>query len=73
MDTAKWIVRHQKLNGEFHEPGKVLHSDLQGGTNNPVTLTAYIMSSLLGFPDKQVLEFINRIHRGTSEQRQNLT
>ncbi|XP_072711400.1 CD109 antigen [Ciconia boyciana] len=53
MDTAKWIVRHQKLNGEFHEPGKVLHSDLQGGTNNPVTLTAYIMSSLLGFPDKQ--------------------
>ncbi|KGL88563.1 CD109 antigen, partial [Charadrius vociferus] len=52
-DTAKWIVRHQKLNGEFHEPGKVLHSDLQGGTNNPVTLTAYIMSSLLGFPDKQ--------------------
>uniref|UniRef100_A0A663EC32 CD109 antigen n=1 Tax=Aquila chrysaetos chrysaetos TaxID=223781 RepID=A0A663EC32_AQUCH len=53
MDTAKWIVRHQKLNGEFHEPGKVLHSDLQGGTNNPVTLTAYIMSSLLGLPDKQ--------------------
>ncbi|KFP85866.1 CD109 antigen, partial [Acanthisitta chloris] len=53
MDTAKWIVRHQKLNGEFHEPGKVLHSDLQGGTNNPITLTAYIMSSLLGFPDKQ--------------------
>ncbi|OWK57705.1 CD109 antigen [Lonchura striata] len=53
MDTAKWIVRHQKLNGEFQEPGKVLHSDLQGGTNNPITLTAYIMSSLLGFPDKQ--------------------
>ncbi|XP_017586564.1 PREDICTED: CD109 antigen isoform X1 [Corvus brachyrhynchos] len=53
MDTAKWIVRHQKLNGEFQEPGKVLHSDLQGGTSNPITLTAYIMSSLLGFPDKQ--------------------
>ncbi|KAI1241136.1 hypothetical protein IHE44_0009599 [Lamprotornis superbus] len=53
MDTAKWIVRHQKLNGEFQEPGKVLHSDLQGGINNPITLTAYIMSSLLGFPDKQ--------------------
>ncbi|NXB74960.1 CD109 protein, partial [Donacobius atricapilla] len=53
MDTAKWIIRHQKLNGEFEEPGKVLHSDLQRGTNNPITLTAYIMSSLLGFPDKQ--------------------
>ncbi|XP_023778451.1 CD109 antigen [Cyanistes caeruleus] len=37
----------------FQEPGKVLNSDLQGGTNNPITLTAYIMSSLLGFPDKQ--------------------
>ncbi|NXN92969.1 CD109 protein, partial [Rhinopomastus cyanomelas] len=53
VDTAKWIVRHQKLNGEFHEPGKVLHSDLRGGTSNPVTLTAYIMSSLLELPDKQ--------------------
>ncbi|NXT27832.1 CD109 protein, partial [Syrrhaptes paradoxus] len=53
VDTAKWIVRHQKLNGEFSEPGKVLHSDLQGGTNNAVTLTAYVMSSLLGFADKQ--------------------
>ncbi|NXN22940.1 CD109 protein, partial [Nycticryphes semicollaris] len=52
-DTAKWIVRHQKSNGEFQEPGRVLHSDLQGGTNNPVTLTAYIMTSFLGFPDKQ--------------------
>uniref|UniRef100_A0A8C0VKH5 CD109 molecule n=1 Tax=Cyanistes caeruleus TaxID=156563 RepID=A0A8C0VKH5_CYACU len=38
---------------KFQEPGKVLNSDLQGGTNNPITLTAYIMSSLLGFPDKQ--------------------
>lgn len=62
MDTAKWIVGHQKSNGEFQEPGKVLHSDLQGGTNNPITLTAYIMSSLLGFQDKEVLEFINRIY-----------
>uniref|UniRef100_A0A8C3LV83 CD109 antigen n=1 Tax=Chrysolophus pictus TaxID=9089 RepID=A0A8C3LV83_CHRPC len=53
MDTAKWIVGHQKSNGEFQEPGRVLHSDLQGGTNNPIALTAYIMSSLLGFQDKE--------------------
>ncbi|NXS99722.1 CD109 protein, partial [Jacana jacana] len=52
-DTAKWIVRQQKSNGEFQELGRVLHSDLQGGTNNPVTLTAYVVSSFLGFPDKQ--------------------
>ncbi|KFV62119.1 CD109 antigen, partial [Dryobates pubescens] len=53
QDTARWIVRHQGLDGEFHEPGRVLHTDLQGGTSNPVALTAYVMSSLLGFPDKQ--------------------
>uniref|UniRef100_A0A8C3LQ50 CD109 antigen n=1 Tax=Chrysolophus pictus TaxID=9089 RepID=A0A8C3LQ50_CHRPC len=67
MDTAKWIVGHQKSNGEFQEPGRVLHSDLQGGTNNPIALTAYIMSSLLGFQDKEVLEFINRIYKGISD------
>ncbi|XP_048792210.1 CD109 antigen [Lagopus muta] len=60
MDTAKWIVGHQKSNGEFQEPGKVLHSDLQGGTNNPITLTAYVMSSLLGFQDKEHAYVIKR-------------
>ncbi|XP_067150922.1 CD109 antigen [Apteryx mantelli] len=60
VDTANWIVQHQKLNGEFQEPGKVIQSDLRGGNNNPVTLTAYIMSSLLGFPDKQHSDVIKR-------------
>uniref|UniRef100_A0A8B9Q8M1 CD109 antigen n=1 Tax=Apteryx owenii TaxID=8824 RepID=A0A8B9Q8M1_APTOW len=64
VDTANWIVQHQKLNGEFQEPGKVIQTDLRGGNNNPVTLTAYIMSSLLGFPDKQVLEFMNKLEEG---------
>lgn len=45
--TATWIVSHQSHSGEFQEPGKVLHSELQGGTNKPVSLTAYIMAALL--------------------------
>ncbi|NWI20473.1 CD109 protein, partial [Crypturellus soui] len=60
VDTANWLVQHQKLNGEFQEPGKVIQSDLRGGNNNPVALTAYIMSSLLEFPDKQHIDVIRR-------------
>ncbi|XP_053237251.1 CD109 antigen isoform X1 [Podarcis raffonei] len=47
--TAAWIVRHQKHNGEFQEPGRVLHTELQGGTNSSVSLTAYIMTALLEY------------------------
>ncbi|NXA40224.1 CD109 protein, partial [Eudromia elegans] len=60
VDTANWLVQHQKLNGEFQEPGKVIQSDLRGGNDNPVALTAYIMSSLLEFPDKQHIDVIRR-------------
>uniref|UniRef100_A0A8C8RNU0 CD109 antigen n=1 Tax=Pelusios castaneus TaxID=367368 RepID=A0A8C8RNU0_9SAUR len=51
--TADWIVQHQKRNGEFWEPGRVIHSELQGGSNSPVTLTAYIMTALLGYQDEE--------------------
>ncbi|XP_053136283.1 CD109 antigen [Hemicordylus capensis] len=47
--TAAWIVRHQEPSGEFQEPGRVIHSELQGGTNGPVARTAYIMAALLEY------------------------
>uniref|UniRef100_A0A8C5L2I2 CD109 antigen n=1 Tax=Jaculus jaculus TaxID=51337 RepID=A0A8C5L2I2_JACJA len=47
--TYTWIREHQKSNGEFWEPGRVIHSELQGGNTSPVTLTAYIVTSLLGY------------------------
>uniref|UniRef100_H0VAE7 CD109 antigen n=1 Tax=Cavia porcellus TaxID=10141 RepID=H0VAE7_CAVPO len=47
--TYNWLKGHQKSSGEFWEPGRVIHSDLQGGNNSPVTLTAYIVTSLLGY------------------------
>nr|XP_025043911.1 CD109 antigen [Pelodiscus sinensis] len=51
--TADWILKHQKRNGEFWEPGKVIHSELQGGSNSLVTLTAYILTALLGYQNAE--------------------
>ncbi|KAL1781786.1 CD109 antigen [Sigmodon hispidus] len=51
--TYNWLKEHQKSNGEFWEPGRVIHSELQGGNKSPVTLTAYIVTSLLGYKKYQ--------------------
>uniref|UniRef100_A0A8D0CAT7 CD109 antigen n=2 Tax=Salvator merianae TaxID=96440 RepID=A0A8D0CAT7_SALMN len=47
--TASWIVKYQRPSGEFWEPGKVLHTELQGGTKSSVSLTAYITAALLEY------------------------
>ncbi|XP_013359880.1 PREDICTED: CD109 antigen [Chinchilla lanigera] len=58
-----WLKGHQKSSGEFWEPGRVIHSELQGGSKSPVTLTAYIVTSLLGYrkyqPNIDVRDSIN--------------
>ncbi|XP_069829442.1 CD109 antigen-like [Dendropsophus ebraccatus] len=47
-ETVEWLVQYQDLNtGIFSEPGHVIHSDLQGGQHSAITLTAYIVTSLL--------------------------
>uniref|UniRef100_A0A803T9M7 CD109 molecule n=1 Tax=Anolis carolinensis TaxID=28377 RepID=A0A803T9M7_ANOCA len=58
--TAAWIASHQKLSGEFQEPGRVLHTELQGGTNSSTSLTAYIMAALLEY---QMDKYDNNIRR----------
>ncbi|XP_018414406.1 PREDICTED: CD109 antigen-like [Nanorana parkeri] len=46
--TVEWLVQYQDINtGIFSEPGHVIHYELQGGLNGPVTLTAYILTALL--------------------------
>ncbi|CAH2248914.1 CD109 antigen [Pelobates cultripes] len=46
--TIQWLVEYQDIStGIFSEPGRVIHSELQGGLNGPITLTAYILTSLL--------------------------
>lgn len=56
--TYNWLKEHQKSNGEFWEPGRVIHSELQGGNKSPVTLTAYIVTSLLGYRRYQVCNLL---------------
>ncbi|XP_056419557.1 uncharacterized protein LOC130361023 [Hyla sarda] len=47
-ETVEWLVQYQDLNtGIFSEPGNVIHRELQGGQDGPITLTAYIVTSLL--------------------------
>nr|XP_033793757.1 CD109 antigen isoform X2 [Geotrypetes seraphini] len=54
--TATWLIRHQNPSGDFWEPGRVLNTQLQGGNNSPITLTAYIMTALVENPgDKNSL------------------
>ncbi|XP_041105310.1 CD109 antigen-like [Polyodon spathula] len=45
--TIMWIVPQQNPTGEFREPGRVIHSELQGGQNGPLSLTAYVLMALL--------------------------
>lgn len=61
--TYTWLKGRQKSNGEFWEPGRVIHSELQSGNKSPVTLTAYIVTSLLRYrkyqPNLDVQNSIN--------------
>ncbi|XP_029452719.1 CD109 antigen-like [Rhinatrema bivittatum] len=46
--TMQWLIGFQDMNtGQFTEPGRVIHSELQGGQNGPITLTAYIVAVIL--------------------------
>ncbi|XP_075122981.1 CD109 antigen-like [Leptodactylus fuscus] len=47
-ETVEWLVQYQDLNtGIFSDPGRVIHTELQNRQNGPITLTAYILTSLL--------------------------
>ncbi|KAG7460634.1 hypothetical protein MATL_G00200810 [Megalops atlanticus] len=45
--TAAWLVGQQGPDGAFTEPGRVIHTELQGGLDGPVALTAYALMALL--------------------------
>uniref|UniRef100_A0A673I028 CD109 molecule n=1 Tax=Sinocyclocheilus rhinocerous TaxID=307959 RepID=A0A673I028_9TELE len=44
--TAYWLLAHQNPDGSFNEPGRVIHTELQGGLNGPVSLTAYVLIAI---------------------------
>uniref|UniRef100_A0AAX7SLZ8 CD109 molecule n=1 Tax=Astatotilapia calliptera TaxID=8154 RepID=A0AAX7SLZ8_ASTCA len=41
--VAAWIASQQGHDGSFLEPGRVIHTELQGGLDGPVSLTAYVL------------------------------
>ncbi|KAL2081856.1 hypothetical protein ACEWY4_021674 [Coilia grayii] len=45
--AAMWLTAYQDLSGQFQEPGRVIHTELQGGLDGPVSLTAYVLMALM--------------------------
>ncbi|XP_034059074.1 LOW QUALITY PROTEIN: CD109 antigen-like [Gymnodraco acuticeps] len=45
--AAVWLRVQQGDDGRYLEPGRVIHSELQGGLDGPVSLTAYVLIALL--------------------------
>ncbi|XP_026779187.3 CD109 antigen isoform X2 [Pangasianodon hypophthalmus] len=47
LRTTNWLRAQQRADGSFAEPGRVIHTELQGGLDGPVSLTAYVLMALL--------------------------
>lgn len=45
--TAVWLGGQKDADGSYVEPGRVIHTELQGGLDGPVSLTAYVLLALL--------------------------
>ncbi|XP_039638752.1 CD109 antigen [Perca fluviatilis] len=45
--AAAWLGDRQEADGRYMEPGRVIHTELQGGLDGPVSLTAYVLIALL--------------------------
>jgi CD109 antigen len=56
-ETLDWLSRKQAVNGSFAEPvnGRVIHSDMQGGSAGGLPMTAYVLISLLENADNSVV------------------
>lgn len=44
---AAWLIVQQGVDGRFEEHGRVIHTELQGGLDGPVSLTAYVFIALM--------------------------
>jgi len=53
-EVAAWIAAQQGADGRFVEHGRVIHTELQGGLDGPVSLTAYVLIALLEDSDIRV-------------------
>jgi CD109 antigen len=55
--TLEWVMSNQSDSGSFHEPpsGRVIHTDMQGGSAGGVALTAYVLIALLENSDNSLV------------------
>ncbi|XP_053360071.1 alpha-2-macroglobulin-like protein 1 [Clarias gariepinus] len=48
LDQAKaWLGRQQQADGCFASVGKLIHTNMQGGVNDAVTLSAYVTAAMM--------------------------
>lgn len=52
--AAAWLAAQQGADGRLEEHGRVIHTELQGGLDGPVSLTAYVLMALLEDSDIRV-------------------
>lgn len=45
--AKSWLIKHQHEDGSFPAMGRILNKDLQGGIHGKISLTAYVVASLL--------------------------
>jgi CD109 antigen len=59
--TLNWLANLQAANGSFSEPpnGRVIHTDMQGGSAGGVPLTAYVLISLMENADNSQVTSLN--------------
>uniref|UniRef100_A0A8C4RSJ3 CD109 molecule n=1 Tax=Erpetoichthys calabaricus TaxID=27687 RepID=A0A8C4RSJ3_ERPCA len=66
--TTAWLVKQQNFNGAFNEPGRVIHTELQGGHNGPITLTAYVLINVYKMEILSAVSYLeNRYLEGISD------
>ncbi|MEQ2213749.1 hypothetical protein XENOCAPTIV_020293 [Xenoophorus captivus] len=47
QNTAAWITAQRGADGQMVKPGRVIHTELQGGLDGPVSLTSFVLIALL--------------------------
>ena len=55
--SINWLMSNINEDGSFNEPGTIIHKDMQGGVNSKLTVTSYILVSLL---ESNIFKFLNQ-------------
>eukprot|EP00040_Diaphanoeca_grandis_P034519 m.214278 g.214278 ORF g.214278 m.214278 type:complete len:1577 (-) comp33172_c0_seq2:291-5021(-) len=45
--SVTWVMAQQTKTGSFESVGKVIHQDMMGGVQGPITLSAYVTAALI--------------------------